>query len=128
MKKKVITPLPEKDFRLFEDMSDKYVSEPERKFFETLRQREEDYAINWDWLINEHKNPEHISLIRYYNSEYKVGCLDTNGKYYRIAYVDSLAEALEVVVPVAGNRLGSLVDWLRNSHYTYVSYNGVEEL
>lgn len=82
------------DIALFDSMEGNYVSENERIFFETLKERQQhDWSVAHDFLLNLEEGEECVFLIRINAHEYMFGCDDLKGrKVYE--HVMTLSEAL----------------------------------
>lgn len=111
--------LLEEDLTLFEEMREKYVSENERIFFETLEQKEcYDFSSMFDMLMLEPDNELELYFIRCYWNEYEVG-IGTNKEHF-----DSLKEALNMDLQDIGYPEHiTLLEWLRRRDYAGIHFD-----
>lgn len=107
----------------FKEMECKYVSENERKFFETmLRKIQTEYASMRDKIIDYDENPEGVYLYREIYDDFFVG--NANGEVevnglFRLLNLD-LSEFKLFPVPT------TLLGWLRKNDYHCVHYDNWE--
>ena len=112
--------LLEDDLPLFEEMKTQYVSENERIFFETLREKEiNDFSSMYDMLMLNPDNEIGFFLQREYWNEYELGIGGKNCEHCL-----SLREALNFDMFDLGfqNHI-SVLEWLRQRDYKGVHYD-----
>lgn len=86
-------PLWPADIELFASMEGNYVSEKERIFFETVKEREGNvFTCAGDLLVSEKDNDNLIYLMRRDFDEFELGC-GTKVKRSPMYYVQCLADA-----------------------------------
>lgn len=112
--------LLEEDLILFKEMDGKYVSENERIFFETLKQKEcYDFSSMYDMLMLEPDNEIGFFLQREYWNEYELGI----GKK-SCEHCLSLNEALNFdMFDLGFSEHISVIEWLRKRDYAGIHYD-----
>lgn len=117
--------LCESDRILFKEMQKKLLPEPQRIFFEKMKEKEEDeFAPSADIIICEQNNADEIYLIRYYYSEYKIGRGLPGHRFTKAIYNDSLDATLKSdLFPLLGRHI-SFLSWLVENKFESVNYNG----
>lgn len=113
------SPLFPADAHLFKEMAGNYTSDNEKKFFETMKYKEENEPVGTqDILFLENSNEDGIYFIREGFCEYLIGAR------YGV-HVMPLADALQVNLKDLGcvNKNMTLLDWLRQRDYKGISYD-----
>lgn len=119
MKEKV-NQLSQEDVQLFASMANRYQSNEERIFFETMKYKEEyELAPMNELLLVEDDNDDNLFFIRIYADEYEIG-LGPNKKHFQ-----SLADALQMNLSEIGlsTDMGTFGDWMRQRNYSGINYN-----
>lgn len=113
----------EEDVKFFADMDGNYISQEEKKFFETLKYRQErDLTLCNDPLIGAQSNEDKIFLLRLYYDEYIIGHYYDYGKWNEV-HTMNLYEVLNVNLNDIGcGKKMTLMEWLRNNNYRYINY------
>lgn len=116
--------LSESDKIFFAEMRGKYQSESEKKFFQKLSRKEQyESAFANELLVYEKDNPDGIYFIRKYYDTYLIGYEIRPGyseKYECETLVEALSLRLDLILGFP--RPITLMDWLRESDYEFVSY------
>lgn len=118
-------PLWPTDIELFASMEGNYVSENERIFFETVKEREGNvFTCAGDLLVSEKDNDNLIYLMRRDFDEFELGC-GTKVKRSPMYYVRCLADALNANLKQLGyiDRDITFLQWLRRRDYDCVRYD-----
>ena len=113
------------DIELFDSMKGNYVSENERFFFETLKDRMENlFTCAGELFLFETDNEDLLYFVRYDFDEFELGH-GTEGNYSPRLYVQSLAEALNANLKELGyiDRDITFLQWLREHDYKEIMYN-----
>ena len=95
----------------------------ERYFLERLKAKETgEFAPSADLLISERDNADELYLVRYYFTEYKIGCMrETSGSsIYCISFEDLMKEDL---CPLLDRHM-TIIEWLREQKFACVRYYG----
>lgn len=118
----------EYEMKMFREMEGKYVSENERKFFETMLWKiQTEYASHTETIIDDNENPDGIYLYREIYDDFRIG-----------RWIEGLPDT-----PVMTNGLFGLLsldmeryhilgeyktlwEWLRGNDYRYVHYDNWE--
>ena len=118
--------LSNEDIQLFADMQGKWVSENEKKFFETLENKEmHELAPCGDELLLNDENEDGLEIIRNDFSEYEItGSNASTNAVSHGQYCSTLKEALSVNLKNANllERDITLLDWLRENDYKAINY------
>ncbi|MDD7724824.1 MAG: hypothetical protein PUJ24_04065 [Bacteroidales bacterium] len=118
-------PLWPTDIELFASMECNYVSENERIFFETVKEREENvFTFAGDLLVSEDDNDDLIYLMRRDFDEFELGTAK-EVESYPMYYVQCLADALNANLKQLGyiDRDVTFLQWLRRRDYDCVRYD-----
>ena len=113
------------DIELFDSMKGNYVSENERFFFETLKDRMENlFTCAGELFLFETDNEDLLYFVRYDFDEFELGH-GTEGNYSPRLYVQCLAEALNANLKELGyiDRDITFLQWLREHHYKEIMYD-----
>ena len=113
------------DIELFDSMKGNYVSENERFFFETLKDRMENlFTCAGELFLFETDNEDLLYFVRYDFDEFELGH-GTEGNYSPRLYVQSLAEALNANLKELGyiDRDITFLQWLREHDYKEIMYD-----
>ncbi|MGN0030068.1 MAG: hypothetical protein ACI35Q_10120 [Marinilabiliaceae bacterium] len=113
------------DVALFESMAGNYVSENERFFFETLKDKEENlFTCAGELFLFETDTPDLIYFVRYDYDEFVVGH-GTEGHYSPEHHVQCLADALNANLKELGyiDRDITFLEWLRERDYSCIRYD-----
>lgn len=121
--------MPEEDTALFDEMLSKDLGEKEREFFEQLKKKEEgEFAVEGDLLLDERFNEEQLYILRNFFTEYRIGRGLDGHRSPHWQFADTLADALNVNLSLLLGRDITLLDWLRETDFRYINYNGNYEL
>lgn len=116
--------LATEDVLLFNNMETNCTSANEENFFKNMKYKQEYEvtALN-DLLVSEYENEDEIYIVRECYEEYVIGRgIGTDGA--NELHVMTLSEALSIELSDIGfGRNITLLEWLRESDYTYVNYN-----
>lgn len=109
------------DQELFEKMKDNYISDDEKKFFETLHERQEtQLAVAGDFYMLPEDNEERIGLMRCEYEEWILYVLENKKQIH----VMNLSECLNVKLLDLGiDKNISIFQWLRAINYKGVRYD-----
>lgn len=113
------------DIELFESMEGNYVSENERFFFESLKDREENiFTCAGEMFLFEEDTDDLLYFVRFDFDEFKLGH-GTIGNYSPELYVQCLADALNANLKQLGyiDRDITFLQWLRERDYNCIRYN-----
>lgn len=117
--------LKQADIDLFELMKDTYVSDNERRFFETMKEKEEEhFTCAGELFIFETDTDDLIYFVRHDYDEFELGH-GTEGNYSPEHYVQCLADALNANLKQLGyiDRDITFHQWLRERDYICVRYD-----
>ena len=112
------------DIELFDSMKGNYVSENERFFFETLKDRMENlFTCAGELFLFETDNEDLLYFVRYDFDEFELGH-GTEGNYSPRLYVQCLGEALNANLKELGyiDRDITFLQWLREHDYKEIMY------
>ena len=124
--------LPEEDKVLFNKMKNEYVSEKEKKFFETLEKREQEHNANVDDIL---WNPNNKNSIWFYRFEYTWYMLHVPIKdkpFGEKIEFTCLSQLLDFDFSNVENadvddEIHNVLDYLRKTEYNDVDYNRCED-
>jgi hypothetical protein len=115
------------DTALFQRMSQRYNSENEKRFFETLKQKMQSENAPWpEVLISEYDNDEKIYLLRQTYDEFMLGrgCNRQEWQTSEI-HTSSLAETLQVNMKEANlaDKDITFLQWLEECDFSCLKYD-----
>lgn len=118
--------LPAEDKSLFSKMRDKYASDNEMVFFETMIRKEiYEYPVStFDVIMHQDDNEDNIFIDKCYCSEYRIGKTGEGGATTVLPdYPQSLARLLsDDLFGLVGEHI-SVLEWLRRRDYRGIRYD-----
>lgn len=116
-------PLCQAHREYYEKMAKEYQSENERRFFETIKERQQHvFTYANDLLLSEFDNEDGLYIVRHYYNEFEIG----KAGLIKDAYAMDLEEAMAINLKDAGllDNDVTLLEWLRARDYKGIRYDG----
>jgi len=119
---------PMADAELLKGMEGKFLTPNEEEFFYNMVWKEVyEWAGCCDVILSEFDNEEEIYIVRYFDSEYKIGKGRVVHQRIRGGYFDDLRAALNLDMYALLQEHITLLEWLRRRDYAGVRYDNNTE-
>lgn len=107
----------------YEKMAKEYLSENERVFFETMKERQQ-HAFTYanDLLLSEYDNEDGLYIVRHYYDEFEIGKVGLLEDVYAMDLEDAMAINLKDAGLLDDDV--TLLEWLRARDYKGIRYDG----